>query len=54
LQLRVPEILNNIPLPMIRRFSQKAWRYIEAYVTGLEEEDAERVVKLFKSHRRLQ
>ncbi|CAG8781248.1 9547_t:CDS:2, partial [Gigaspora rosea] len=36
------EILNNILLPMIRRFSQKAWRYIEAYASGLGEEDAER------------
>ncbi|CAG8601201.1 89_t:CDS:2 [Scutellospora calospora] len=53
LQIRVPKILDNIPLSIIRRFNCKAWRYIEAYANGLEGKDAERAVKQFKSHRRI-
>ena len=49
----VPQILNEIPLPQIRRFSWKACRYIDAHHKGLTGVDAERAVKKFKSHRRI-
>lgn len=50
---RVPRILDEVPLPQIRRFSRKAWRYIASYANGLDANDAERAQKQFKSHRRL-
>jgi hypothetical protein len=50
---RVPRILREIPLPSIRRFSRKAWRYIESYANGLDAHAAERAQKKFKSHRRI-
>ena len=33
---RVPGILDSVPLPMIRRFYHKAWRYIEGYGRGMD------------------
>ena len=50
---RVPKILDEVPLPHIKRFSEKAWRYITSYAEGLDAAGAERAQKQFKSHRRL-
>jgi len=53
LQKKVPQILDEIPLSMIRKFSRKAWRYIDAYHKGLNGMEAEKSVKKYKSHRRI-
>lgn len=53
LKERVPAILDSVPLATIRKFSRKAWRYMDAYYQGLNAEEAERAVKSFKSHRRI-
>ena len=56
---RVPAILDNVPLRQIRRFSRKAWRYIESYAAGqdvYQAEDSEKTLrkeKRYKSHRRV-
>lgn len=49
----VPEVLNSVPITVIRKFSRKSWRYMDAYQRGLEGRVAEWAVKKFKSHRRL-
>ena len=49
----IAEYLDSIPIAMIRRFEQKAWRYIDAYSKGLTGRKAEKAVKKYKSHRRV-
>jgi len=53
LEKNVPKILDNISLSKIRKFTRKAWRYIEAYSKDCDGLNAERLVKKFKSHRRI-
>lgn len=50
---RVPQILNEVPLAMIRRFFRKAFRYIEGYALGMDAKQAEQANKKYRSHRRL-
>jgi len=53
LKQRVPEILDSIPLVMIKKFCRKAWRYIDAYHLGYKGLEADSQVKLYKSHRKV-
>jgi len=54
LLVKVPRILSEIPLAKIRRFQQRAWRYIHAYSLGLSGPLAEWAVTKYRSHRRVQ
>jgi len=53
LQSIIPEALDSVPIETIRRFSWKAFRYMDAYRKGLTMGTAERAVKQYKSHRRI-
>jgi hypothetical protein len=53
LQREVPIALDSCPLSVIRNFSRKAWRYMDAYRKGLTGRLAEFAVKKYKSHRRI-
>jgi len=50
---RVPQILKNVPIIHIRKYSRKSQRYLHAYSKGLTGKVAEWVVKRYKSHRRI-
>jgi len=53
LEQNVPRILDSIPLSMIRKFVRKSWRYVDAYNKNNDGLNAERLVKKYKSHRRI-
>ena len=53
LQVKVPTILETIPLEHIRAYHRKSWRYIHAYSIGLDGTLADWAVKKYKSHRRI-
>jgi hypothetical protein len=53
LKKRVPEILDNIPIKHVRAYFRKAFRYISAYSLGYSGSDAFKIVKKYKSHRRV-
>ena len=50
---RLPQVLNNVPTTIIRKFARKSWRYMDAYDKGLEGQAAEWAVNKYKSHRRI-
>jgi hypothetical protein len=49
----VPQCLDSCDLTTIRRFFQKAWRFIDAYRKGLDAQQAAFVNKKYKSHQRI-
>ena len=53
LKTRVPRILQEVPLPTIRAYVRRAFRYISAYDLGLDGIVAEWAVKKYKSHRKI-
>ena len=53
LKKTVPEALESVDIYTIRRFAQRAQRYMSAYRYGLTLSAAEYAVKKYKSHRRI-
>ena len=49
----VPQCLDACKLITIRRFFQKAWRYMDAYKKGLDARQAAVAAKQYKSHRKI-
>jgi len=49
----VPQCLDSCSVTMIRRFFQKAWRYIDTYRKGLDVQQAAFANRKYKSHRRI-
>jgi hypothetical protein len=49
----VPQCLDSCSVTMIRRFFQKAWRYIDAYQKGLDVQQAAFANRKYKSHQRI-
>jgi hypothetical protein len=57
LKARLPAAMESVQLHIIRRWSNRMWRWVEAYDTGLSCQDAQRKVRnsssyKYKSHRR--
>src|SRR5215204_5864519 len=50
LQETVPQSLDSVPLITIRRFAQKAWRYMDLYRHGIGGKLAEYAVRKYRSH----
>ena len=53
LQETVPQSLDAVPLITIRRFAQKAWRYMDLYRHGIGGKLAEYAVRKYRSHRKI-
>jgi hypothetical protein len=53
LKSTVPAALESVGIGLIRRFANKAFRYMDAYRLGLTGADAEKQVKKYRSHRRI-
>ena len=49
----LPSLLDSVSLAAICKYDGKSWRYIDAYHKGLAGMEAERVVKKYRSHRRI-
>ena len=49
----VPQCLDACELITIRKFFQKAWRYMDAYRKGLNARQAAVASKKYKSHRKI-
>ena len=49
----VPQCLDSCELITIRKFFQKAWRYMDVYRKGLNGRDAAVANKVYKSHRKI-
>ncbi|CAJ0748393.1 16_t:CDS:1, partial [Entrophospora sp. SA101] len=45
--------LDSVPLITIRRFAQKAWRYMDLYRHGIGGKLAEYAVRKYRSHRKI-
>ncbi len=50
LQYIVPAVLESVDTIMIRKFTRKAWRYMDLYKNGITGKLAEYVAKKYKSH----
>ncbi|KAJ8103710.1 hypothetical protein POJ06DRAFT_177605, partial [Lipomyces tetrasporus] len=53
LKVRVPRILDEMPIGRVRKFARSAWRHIEAYARDVDGKTAIFAAKKYKSHRRL-
>lgn len=53
LKQRVPRILDEIHLSLIRKLSRKCWDYMQAYAEGCDYFGALKQIKIYKSHRRI-
>jgi hypothetical protein len=51
LRENMPKALASVPLERICKWEHRAWRFIDAYNTGLGAKDAQEKVKLFSSRR---
>ena len=51
LETRLPEHLDNIPLPFVKRASRHCLRYMDGYRAGLVGPELDYAVKKYKGHR---
>ena len=54
----MPKALASVSVELIRKWEHRAWRFIDAYGSGLDAKEAQKQVKAFssrkyKSHRRV-
>jgi hypothetical protein len=53
LEKTIPLALNSVSLESIRKYAQRAWRFMDAYRKGLTGVEALYTVKKYKSHRKI-